>query len=320
MTPPVIRTTDIEVTGAGEMEQFLVGAYGASMRIRPTGGQHLLRHHRTDAGPVAVERACQSADLEFEVEPLHKLVITRTATSQLERGSDNTHGRYGTGELFIMSYPELPYTARWLAGEIENTIIDPALLARIAATAPGRRPLPLRFTGLDPVPPQAAAQWQAARSFFTSLLTGPAADSPLLVSSAADMLAAVTLQTFPNTALTDPTIEDRHDAHPATLARAIAFIEENAHTDISISDIAAAAYVSVRAVQLAFRHHRDMTPLEYLRQVRLDHAHRDLLAANPETETVTGIAYRWGFPSASRFSAYYRRRYGGTPSQTLRNH
>jgi AraC-like DNA-binding protein len=321
MTPAVIRTTDIEVSGSDEMEQFLVDAYGASMRIRPAGGRHVLRHHRTDAGPVAVERAYQSADLDFEVEPLHKIVITRTATSQLERGSDDAHGRYGTGELFVMSYPELPYTARWLAGEIENTIFEPALLARIAATAPARRPQPLRFTGLDPLTPGLAAQWQRARSFVAGLLADVgAADSPLLIGSAADMLAATTLAAFPNTSLADPTIEDRHDAHPAALNRAVAFIDDNAHTDISIADIAAAAHVSVRAVQLAFRHHLDMTPLEYLRRVRLEHAHRDLLAADPARHTVTAIAYRWGFPSPSRFSAYYRRTYGATPSQTLRNH
>ena len=59
------------------------------------------------------------------------------------------------------------------------------------------------------------------------------------------------------------------------------FIEENAHADITVADIAAAASVTVRAIQLAFRRHLDTTPLEYLRRVRLGHAHRDLLAADP---------------------------------------
>jgi len=62
-----------------------------------------------------------------------------------------------------------------------------------------------------------------------------------------------------------------------------------------------------------------MTPLEYLRQVRLEHAHRELLAGDPARQTVTSVAYRWGFPSPGRFSAYYRRTYGVSPSQTLRN-
>ena len=65
--------------------------------------------------------------------------------------------------------------------------------------------------------------------------------------------------------------------------------------------------------------HLDLTPLEYLRRVRLDHAHRDLVAADPRGQTVTAIAYRWGFPSSSRFSHYYRQAYGVTPSRTLRS-
>jgi AraC-like DNA-binding protein len=320
VTLPAVSATATEVSGADKMEQFLVEAYGASMRIRATGGHHLLQHRRTDAGVIAVESAYQSADLQFEVEPLNKIVVTRTATSRLKRGSDDTYGRYDTGALFLMSYPELPYTARWMPGEIENTIIDPGLLARIAAATPARRPQPLRFTRLDPHSAAAAAQWQAAHSYVAGTLANlQAASEPLVIGSVADLLAAATLETFPNTALTDPTIEDRHDAHPPTLRRAIAFIDDNAHTDISVADIAAAAHVTVRAVQLAFRRHLGATPLDYLRQVRLGHAHRDLLAADPGRQSVTAIAYRWGFTNPSRFAQYYRRAYGVSPSRTLRS-
>ena len=110
------------------------------------------------------------------------------------------------------------------------------------------------------------------------------------------------------------------DASPATLKRAVAFIEENAQQDITIADIAAAASVTMRAVQLAFRRHLGTTPTRYLRQVRLDRAHRDLLAADPGHETVTAVAYRWGFPSPGRFASYYQQVYGVRPSRALRRH
>src|SRR5262249_34498562 len=163
------------------------------------------------------------------------------------------------------------------------------------------------------------AQLWRTSDFVRATFAQPEAGShSLLVDSAARLLAASVLTAFPNTALTDPTIEDRRDAHPDTLRRAVAFIAENAHTaitiaDIRIADIAAAAYVSVRAVQLAFRRHLDVTPLEYLRRVRLDLAHRQLLAADPERDTVAAVAYQWGFPSPSRFAAYYRAAYGVLP-------
>jgi len=55
----------------------------------------------------------------------------------------------------------------------------------------------------------------------------------------------------------------------ATVRRATAFIEQHAHTDINMADIAAAANVSIRAVQCAFRRHLNTTPMAYLRAVRL---------------------------------------------------
>jgi transcriptional regulator GlxA family with amidase domain len=131
------------------------------------------------------------------------------------------------------------------------------------------------------------------------------------------MSLVVALATFPNNALTDPTIEDRHDGSPATLRRAAAFIDEHADQDISPAGIATAARVTIRAVQLAFRRYLDATPTGYLRKVRLDHAHRQLLAADPRHQSVTAVAYQRGFTTPSRFAACYRAAYGVPPSHTL---
>jgi AraC-like DNA-binding protein len=218
-----------------------------------------------------------------------------------------------------MSYPDRPYTARWRPGELQNCIIDPAVLARVAAAAPARRPEPIRFTSLDPRTPAAAGHWWATRSYVTGLLVSPEATAaPLVIASAVQLLAAVTLATFPNSALTDPTTEDRRDASTETLRRAIGFIDDHAADDICVADIATAAHVSVRAVQLAFRRHLGLTPTDYLRRVRLNHAHHQLREADPARETVTAVAYRWGFTSPSRFAARYREAYGITPGHTLR--
>ena len=83
-------------------------------------------------------------------------------------------------------------------------------------------------------------------------------------------------------------------------------------------DIAEAAHVSVRAVQLAFRRHLGTTPMAYLRRVRLDHTHRALVAADARHTTVAAVAAQWGFTNHSRFTAVYRATYGVLPSTTLR--
>jgi transcriptional regulator GlxA family with amidase domain len=105
---------------------------------------------------------------------------------------------------------------------------------------------------------------------------------------------------------------------PPILRNAIDFIQENADADIGLEDIAAAVNVSPRSVQYAFRRNLGATPLEYLRRVRLDRAHRDLKAADPANDTVTAIAGRWGFSHAGRFSLAYKAAFGTAPSQTLR--
>jgi transcriptional regulator GlxA family with amidase domain len=107
-------------------------------------------------------------------------------------------------------------------------------------------------------------------------------------------------------------------SQPRTLRRAIAFIHENAHQDIGLSDIAAAIDVTPRSVQYLFRRHLGTTPLEYLRRVRLDRAHRDLQAADPAVDTVMAIAGRWRFGHAGRFSIAYKKAFGHPPSRTLR--
>ena len=54
-----------------------------------------------------------------------------------------------------------------------------------------------------------------------------------------------------------------------------------------------------------------------LRQARLARARRDLLEGLPGT-TVTQTALQWGFQHLGRFSGEYARRFGESPSDTLR--
>jgi transcriptional regulator GlxA family with amidase domain len=105
---------------------------------------------------------------------------------------------------------------------------------------------------------------------------------------------------------------------PPLLRRALEYIDDNAHHDITLSDIAAAVNVTPRSVQYTFRRNLGTTPLEYLRRVRLDRAHRELQAADPSMDTVMAIAGRWGFSHAGRFSRIYKQTFGAPPSQTLR--
>jgi transcriptional regulator GlxA family with amidase domain len=99
----------------------------------------------------------------------------------------------------------------------------------------------------------------------------------------------------------------------------VEFVDTNAHLPIGLAEITGAARISARGLQYLFARHRGQTPLQYLREVRMAHAHRELMAADPTRgDTVAAVAARWGFAHAGRFSAQYRQVYGRSPGATLR--
>jgi transcriptional regulator GlxA family with amidase domain len=100
------------------------------------------------------------------------------------------------------------------------------------------------------------------------------------------------------------------------LARAEEFIEGRFSEELSIDDIAEAAGVSVRALQIAFRRHRDCSPKQFLMLLRLKRVRERLRAG--DAITITRIAQEAGFTHAGRFSAAYRTEFGELPSQTHR--
>jgi AraC-like DNA-binding protein len=223
------------------------------------------------------------------------------------------------GDVFLAIQPERPHLARSIDTGAEVAVMDLALVSQVAAgtRSPGRPPV--RFTGHEPVSARAAGTWRAAYAYVrdTVLINpGPGAP-PVVVYSAARLLAAITLTTFPNTAIAASRAGDEPDPHPGTVQNAVTYMDAHAHQDITVTDIAAAASVTARTLQLAFRRHLDTTPMTYLRRVRLDRAHQDLRLAGPAT-TVSAVAHRWRFPSPGRFAAHYHRAYGTTPGLTLR--
>jgi AraC-like DNA-binding protein len=105
-------------------------------------------------------------------------------------------------------------------------------------------------------------------------------------------------------------------AGPWQVRAAEDYIRANAAMPLSVGDLASIAGVSARTLQYSFRRHRGMSPMEFLREIRLECVRSELLSA-VEPATITQAAARWGFSHFGRFAAEYRRRYGEAPSATL---
>jgi AraC-like DNA-binding protein/tetratricopeptide (TPR) repeat protein len=104
---------------------------------------------------------------------------------------------------------------------------------------------------------------------------------------------------------------------PRGVRRALEAMHADLGRDWSLLELAAVAGVSGRTVQRLFRTFLGKTPGAALRDIRFERARRELLQGQPDAK-VTDVALRCGFPHFGRFSVEYRRRYGETPSQTLK--
>ncbi len=98
--------------------------------------------------------------------------------------------------------------------------------------------------------------------------------------------------------------------------RAEIFIKKHATEPISLNDIAEISGVSARALQTNFMRFRHISPMQYLRDVRLRNAHDRLLEYG--ARSVSEVAFESGFNHLGRFALIYRERFGETPSETLR--
>jgi len=133
-----------------------------------------------------------------------------------------------------------------------------------------------------------------------------------------ELTASALIHTKPNN-YTNQLLAIADVAQPRFIRRAEDFIHAHAGESLTLGTIAAASAVSSRTLVRGFHKYKDRSPMSYLLSVRLDRAHRELLAGNLEDVSVTAVATKWGFSNLGRFAALYRQRFGENPATTLRS-
>jgi len=109
----------------------------------------------------------------------------------------------------------------------------------------------------------------------------------------------------------------RQSGSDSQLRRVEEYIRGHLEQPLSLGDLAAIAGVSASTLHELFRRHRQCAPMQFVRQLRLEAVHRDLMSGMPFS-SVTAVAYRWGFVHLGRFADHYRRKFGESPSTTLK--
>lgn len=105
---------------------------------------------------------------------------------------------------------------------------------------------------------------------------------------------------------------------PRHVKKAEHYIETHSHEALTMGEIVTASGVSERTLYQGFKQFRGLSPMRYLKHVRLQKVHAALKKAAPD-DCVTRIASDQGFTQLGRFSVEYREKYGVSPSDTLKN-
>ncbi|MDH6148188.1 MULTISPECIES: helix-turn-helix domain-containing protein [Paraburkholderia] len=116
----------------------------------------------------------------------------------------------------------------------------------------------------------------------------------------------------------DATRDFTHSTYSDIVRRCERLVHDQADRPLTVLDLCRRLRCCRRTLQTSFHRVANVTPVEYLRSIRLN-AVRQLLRSTASAELLIGdAAARWGFTHLSYFAREYRELFGELPSQTPR--
>ena len=281
-----------------------------------------LVHRVTRVGPITVGDITYRTDVALGFDdalgsyhinvPLNGWLESRHRGVQMSPSPAMASIYRPDGEIAVTRWPG---GTRNVAVKIDQVALERALESLV--DGPVDSPIP--FTAELPLKGDAAQSWVRLLLMVQRHLDGP--DSVLRHSVVSVPLVESLIHGFLLVAehpYRETLAAPAKPGRPAAVRQAMDIIEARAHLPLSTSALAQQCHISVRTLQEGFRRHLGMSPMAYVRVVRLRHAHRDLRSADPTDNTVAAIAHRWGFTHLGRFAAAHKATYGDTPTETLR--
>lgn len=317
-----VQRTSFASSDEDEITSFIRQTYGENRsrfaRVRD-GARFSARTH--DVAQIGADRVWTSIDGDGRSEEGFSdwvFFVVHAGSVTVRSRVGETVSRAGDVACYPLGTP-VEFAMRGF--DVTTVRLSSRRVARVAEELTGTPADLLVLHRTTPVSPEMTRYWRALTGLVAGALSDPDSPlgSPVLADDLARTVATAVLHTFPNSTMTRQHVPGPGAAAPATVRRAVAYLEENAHRPVQLSEVADAVGTSARALQYAFRRHLDTTPLAHLRRVRLERTRQDLREADPTRgDTVAAVAARWGFTNTGRFAAAYRAAYGVTPAETLR--
>lgn len=284
-----------------------------------SGDRFDARHNHVAGSCFSLNYIRYGADVEIEPGELgsfYLIQIPIRGAATIRHGGREV---LATPDRATVLNPDRHTTMRWHAGCEKILLqIDRLALTRLVETLSGHTlGGPVRFDPQIDFSTPALAAWarrvRALVAATDAATTASGAADPFRRLQEEDLLAGfVALQPGNAAHFFDG---PAGTIHPRHVKRALAHIRTHLDGPISLADLAAAAGVSGRTVQLGFQATFGMSPLQMARIERLKQVHFALLSRADDT-SIADLASSWGFGHLGRFSALYRQRFGCLPSET----
>lgn len=297
----------------GETEEILGATFG-QIRIdaRTTGPSTRAHVWRTTVGQFNIDEAEYGYSMSFDMDPPDQVLLCRVRSGAIEEWFPHTRETFGLGQAVAFGAADgVPFSGAVHSARYDLIAIDRSLLRKVAGDES------VTLTSSTPMNDRANQLLvDTVDHVRHAVLANPQAmQEPLMAGPLFRYLAATVLSALPHTSGCSRT-RGGYDDSPVKLRRALAFIDSHAHGDISVADIAAAVDTTPRSLSYMFRRHRDCTPMQYVRTVRIQHAHNEFKAGDGEPVATTQTAHRWGFADADSIAQAYLEMYGRYPSVT----
>jgi AraC-like DNA-binding protein len=222
---------------------------------------------------------------------------------------------YGPGEYLVVSVdmpaaghvvsatPDQPYL-------LLNIELDPSEIAAVVMEAKIdiESPQPVRgaFVG------QSDPELQEALYKLVRLLDAPPQEAAFLAVGVKREIIYRLLTGASGRQLYQNIVLDQQDRG---ISKAIAWLKDHFDQPVKVEDLAQATNMSVSSLHHRFKAVTTMGPMQYQKQLRLQHARALLLVGEVDASTA---AYKVGYESQSQFSREYRRLFGAPPMQDVK--
>lgn len=291
--------------------------------VLPTARRPLVafRHSSASIGQVSIHALHYGAAVQIEAHPDDSYLFLVLLHGAGTLTQDGFTGALNPQVIRAMN-PTGPATMRFVAGEVNLTLRIPSpLLHDWLEEATGQRvSSAVRF--VQPSDPDTGNAPGLRR--FLRFLCGEfeqraagIVSSPTVCRQLERTLISLVMMELPHnySAALDA---ERTGPAPIYIRNVEQYIRGNADQPVTLHDLAGIAGVSERTLQAGFRRFRHTTPMEYLRDYRLDLAHQGLVVSTVGGRSVTDVALACGFNHLGKFAKCYRARFGETPSETRR--